>query len=675
MRKGYPGAILFVFLLAAMLVVTACGGGAPPKAEPAAEAPVLDEIRLLAETALDASLSTDRRQQARTDAMVKLLALLRHPDSTQIAKVEWEQKVGPGEQPLVRYFEAGRVRVYGLALPGSGIVPPGERVVIQYVSNVGAPTAHEVEVMPGGQLAGVVPQDERSLLLVFSLARGGGYLGHYVSESRTGEYQPDPTAWRGVPQAAGDVRLEASGKFLMVDVPVEGQWRPQFDPQKHRFYVNADLGLEWTGKYTLVDDRSFTAFEGFLTAAKPGASMEVRSEAWEKAVRKLPTYLSTMESLSDDMASKLPPGSRVLHDDGSNLAVTVVSIPAPEGVQPKAFTVVRHRAGGGLPQAQVVAAPGVVDAFHLVEKDGVPGLILLSGGAVGGPSRVMLLRVTGANDWVPAPDWYGFLPEQEGLVKFTRPANTGDLVIEGAVSVEMVADGSVQVCSAPAACFSLNWVNGRLSGAGWVSGKLKLLVTPTSSAEQVEMAADVLRKYLTEPETVGLTAAQVVAALPGAGLRGWDMGGSGNEQTRAFSLPYNGTGVTPLVIQAGRYSAIEYHSAGAIQEWTDVRLVLGAGSEWIVALGRSPDRAAVVLFRWNRALPANALSEPVAKTIGEWSHITYTPGQTSPVRGLYVTGRTDLRAEFLPDGTGVALCEGSKMCTTYRIAGDRWVLE
>ncbi|HLN60358.1 MAG TPA: hypothetical protein VK464_02320 [Symbiobacteriaceae bacterium] len=670
MSKGFPGKVLLVLLMTAALFVTACSAGKRPEAGPVKEAPALDEVRRLAETALNATLPTQQRQQARADAMTKLLALLRHADSTRIPKEQWEQKVGPGAQSLVRYFEAGSVRVYGLALPGSGVVPPGERVVIQYVAGVGNPTAQEVEVLPGGQLAGVLPLDDRSVLLAFGLARGGGYLGHYYSDNRSGEYQPDSTAWRGLPPAVGEVRLEPKGNFLVVDVPTDAQWRPQVDQQKRRFYVNADLGMEWKGKYTLIDDRSFTAFDGFLTAANPSASKEERTEAWEKATRKLPAYLSSMESLSDNIAAKLPPGARLWSGEGPNMSVRVVSLPAPEAVGRKGFTVVQTRTGG-LPQAQVLELPGVVEGFRVVEHGGLPGLMLLVAPPDTPAKRVTLMRLTGANDWEPAPDWYGFLPA-EGPQKFSRPAGTADLIIEGATGVGMSTDGTIQVCEGTT-CYTLTWLGGRLTAAGWVAKRLQQVTLPGATAAQVEGAADLLRQYLLTPETEGLTAAQVIAALPGAGLQGWDLVGGG----RALALPYNTTGVTPLVVQSGKAAHIQYHEAGAIHQWTDVREIEAGGVRWLLALGRTPDRAALVVSSWNGSAwaPVNALDEPADKTIGEWSKITYTPGQTRPVRGLYATGHDDLQAYFTPQGNSVAFCEASRPCTVYQFATNRWVLK
>lgn len=663
MHRRHLGSVLLAALL--MLALTACGGKAPPP-DPSADIPTLAQVRQLAESAMNTELPSNQRQQARIDAMTRLLALLRQPASASLSKSEWEQPVGANALPLIRYYDSGQTRVYTLTIPFSGVVPPGERVAVQYVPPSGPPVSTEVEVQPGGQLVGAMALDDsRGLTLAFSLARGGGYVMHLTRDARSGEFRPDPTPFQSLPTTVGGVRLELKGNALAVDLPADMQWNPQFDAKGQRFYMNADLGMVWKGKYSLLDERSYTAFEGFLKAANPATAKDERAEAWEKASRKLPEYLSQIESLRDDLTGKLPTGALLFEERGANLTVRVVSIPAPDFVGKPSFTVIQHRSGNGLPQAQVVELQGVAEAVRVVQRHGLPGVMILSGGK---QQTISLLKSTTANAWEAAPDWYGFIPTDE-TVKLERTA--ADLKITGA-KVTLEADGSARIC-ATERCFTLNWVGGRLSGAGWIGARVtELMRQPSSTA--VAAASDLIKQYLTSGDAGEASAAELTPVLGGSiGLWGLDL----REGARAFVFPPNPTGPMPLILQSG--SSVLVHTGGitgAVERWADVREVQGGSNRYILVLGRSADRAAVLLFQhtaegWK---PANALAQPAEKTVGEWTMLRYTPGQTAPVTGLYVVGRNDLRAEFAADGRTVQFCEADKQCTLYTY-DQGWVLK
>lgn len=671
MRIRHLGSILLAAL--AMIVLTACGGSAP-KPDPSAEIPTLAQVRQLAETAMNTALPSDQRQQARTEAMTRLLALLRQAESTGIKKADWEQPVGEAKSPLIRYYESSRVRVYTLTIPFSGIVPPGERVAVQYVPPSGPPVAVEAEVQPGGQLVGTLALDEnRSLTLAFSLTRGGGYLLHLGRDAKTGEFRPEPAPLRGLPTAVGDTRFELKGSFLMVDLPVDAQWNPKFDPKTQRIYFNADLGLEWKGKFSLLDERSFTAFEGFLAAANPATAKEERMGAWEKATRKLPAYLSQMDSLQDSLTGKLPSGARVFEDHGANMMVRLISIPAPDFAGKPSFTVIQHRSGNGLPMAQVIDLPGVMESVRAVQRHGLPGLMILSADKA---RTVTLLKATTANDWGPAPDWFGFLPTDEAI-KLQRTG--GSLTISAAdpkanLTVSLGGEGHVEICQAPGKCFTLNWIGGRLTGAGWVGARVQQALQPGAGLTQVMAAAELIKQYLTSGDAAGASVAELVPALSGGtGLRGVDL----REGGKAFVFPPNSSGVMPILLQSGQNVLIHAGGApGTVEQWADLREVAGGNDRYVVVLGRSADKAAVLLYKhgargWE---PANALAQPADKMLGEWTILRYTPGQAEPVAGLYITGKTDLRAGFATAGNGVFLCEASKPCTTY-VFEQGWVLK
>lgn len=655
MQKRHLGSMLLAALL--VLALTACGGK-NPQPDPGAEIPTLAQVRQLAEAAMNTELPSNQRQQSRIDAMTRLLALLRQPASTGVAKPEWEKPVGANAHPLLRYYASGQARVYTLTIPLSGVVPPGERLAVQYVPASGPPAAAEVEVLPGGQLVGAMALDDsKGLLLAFSLTRGGGYMMHLSRDARSGEFRADPTPFRGLPSAVGDVRLEVRNNVLMVDLPADMQWAPQFDPKGQRFFMNADLGLEWKGKYNLLDERSYTAFEGFLKAANPATPKDERADAWEKASRKLPAYLSQMESLRDDLTGKLPTGALLFEERGANLTVRVVSIPAPDFAGKPSLTVVQHRSGNGLPQAQVVELPGVAEAVRVVQRHGLPGLMILSGGA---QQTIALLKATTANAWEPAPDWYGYMPT-DAAVKLQRTG--GNLQIAGA-KVALDTDGSARVCPTPEGCFTLNWVGGRLSGAGWIGASVQELLRQPAAAD-VAKAADLITQYLISGDAGEASAAELTAVLGGgSGLKGFDL----REGARAFAFPAHPSGQMPLILQSGKHVLV--HSggiAGAVARWEDIREIQGGNDRFVVVLGRSPDRAAALLFKhtaqgWQ---PANALEQPAEKTVGEWTMLRYTPGQSAPVAGLFVVGRADLRVQFAAGGSAVEFCEADKLCTTY----------
>lgn len=659
MRKWYLISLLLLAL--AMVTLTACGKRAPVVTGP--EVPSLEQVRRQADAALDSSLPSKQRQQARNDAMQTLLGFLRRPESGSVAKTDWEQ---PFKAPTasLRYYETGKVRVLALTIPGSGVVPPGERVAVQYAGG-GTPQAYEVEVLPGGKLVGARLMDDKALMLAFSLARGGGYVAHYVRDSRTGEFKPDAAPFRGLPLQVGDIRFEVRKEFFVADVPVDAAWQPQFDPaHPNRFYLNADLAVEFKqGKFELVDERNFTAFQGFVTAANTSLPEKDRKEAWDKATRKLPAYLATMESLQDDLAAKLPPGARYAQDQESDTLVRIVSIPAPEFAGAPAFTIVQHRSGNGMPAAQVLNLPGLMESFQVVLQRGLPGLVVVSGAQKGNDRVITLFRQATGNNWEPAPEWFGFMPTGEGVP--LEKAAGASLTVKGTASVS--PDWSVQVCGKPDDCFTLAWVGSRLSGAGWLGRQVRMLAGPVT-ASQVMAVANTIKQYMLTPEASEASGAELAAVL-GEGTRGWDPGGG----ARVLALPTNGAGILPVIVQAGNVAVVETPAPGAIDQWQDARAVQAGGGTWLLLLGRRSDRAALVLYQITGAgpQPVDALAEPTDKSIGEWSKIVYTPGQTEPVRGLYAVGKNDLKAYFTPEGSGVAFCEENKQCTIYRF-DQRW---
>lgn len=676
MRKWYP-----VLLMTALLLVTACAGNKP--AEPPLEkGPTLVDIRQLAQQALDSSLTSKQRQPIREKAMAQMIQLLRTPASLVIPQAEWEQPIEADEPAQIRFFDAGgKVRAYGLTIPASGVVPPGERVVVQYADS-GSPQAFEVELMPGGQLVGARTFDDRGVLLVFGLARGGGYMGYYARDTRTGEFKPDPAPFRGLPQTVGEIRLEPRNSFLLIDVPVDTAWSPQFDKANlQRFYINPDLALEWkSAKFNLVDERNFTAFQGFMTAANQSASKEERLEAWEKATRKLPAYLQQVETLGEQLLGKLPPGAREQMDSTGRLTARLLSIPAPTGLQVPGYAILQYRVGNGLPMTATPPVPGAVEALRVVEGDGQPGVAILSV-APSGKGRVLsLLRMNAGNSWEPAPEWFGFLPTSGAGVQIGRGPGVADLSIQvddPQGTVTMQADRSIQICPTADAstCFRLSWIGQRLSAASWVTAQIRRIATfdPLPNA-QVTQVAELVKQYLLAPESAGLSAVQMAAmvgAPPELAPRGWDVVGG-----RILALPPNGSGLMPLLVQSGKTITVETYAPRTITQWLEAREIQAGGQRWLLVLGRSAASASLLVYQWadDAWKPVDALAQPTNLSIGPSTRIRYTPGQTDPVRGLYVAGTTDLKAFFATTGDGVAFCEGIFPCTLYQF-DNHWVLK
>ncbi len=678
-------AILALLVLTATLLA-ACSGNKASNPEPRTTPVSIDEVRRYAQKALDGMSSSDDREQAREAAVRSLLELLKNADSTRIAKADWERPVTQGNTPMVRVFEAGKLKVFGFPLPGPGVVPPGERVIVQFSGTGGTLLSEELPTMSGGKLTAAKALEEGGqtyLSLAFTLARGGGYVGHYQLDARAGEFKASSSAFKGLPTKVGDLTLEPRDQFLTVNMPNPDDWRPQFDPkQPLRLFFNGDIALEWKGgKYLVLDERNFSAFAGLKLALDPKTPKADRDEAWEKGTRKLPSYLQEMASWNEDLTAKLPEGAVVLKDQVANLGIRIVSIPAPEGSK-DGFTVVQYRAGGGLPQAQALAVPGKAEAVRLITRQGLPGLMILSGSSEGpkGPMHkyVSLLRMTAGNDWQPAADWFGWLPGVDGW-ELRRTTAQHTVEIMNTVKPEAFTatltpgvDPSVQLCQSPTACYSLTWVSDQLSGGNWIAGKLSALTAPGAvpSPDQVLQAAGLVQSMLAAPELKGLEAPQVAAMLGGQVQVLEPEPG-----TLVVGFPGNGSGTVPVLVQGGSVVLRDLVTSHIVDRWIGARIVETGADKWLLMLGQGKVSAALLVYKWDGKAwqPAPPLSGSVDRSIGETVRVTYAAGQDRPVRGLYAGGSADITAAFTPDGKGVSFCEGKRACLTY-IFDNQWVL-
>ncbi len=682
-----PRTQLSWILLALLVVISACGSK-PAQTVVKAEPVTLQQIRAYAAEALDGNIQSDQRSAARDAAVRSLLRFLTSSESVRLTKSDWERPAVASSGPLMRYFESGKVRVFALALPGPGIVPPGERVIVQYLPPGGAPIASELKVLTGHQLISVRGLEESgqlSLTAAFGHPRGGGYVSHYTRDSRSGEFRPAPTALRGLPFTIGDFTLEPYDEFLRVSTPIPEPWRPLFEvKQPLRLFLDADVALDWKGgRFVLLDERSFSAFQGFLTALDVKAAKPEREEAWEKATRRLPEYLGEMESWAEDLSARLPLGALTSRDAKGTSAVRLISIPAPEGLAHSVFSVLQYRSGGGLPSAQTLTLPGLAEGIRLVTHQGLPGLLILSD--VSTASRVKkavsLYRMTAGNIWEPAPEWFGFIPKEPGWW-ITRAPSSPDLVIEWvgragfdkpAISMAIGADIGVQLCHAPTDCVLLNWIADSFGGAGWVREKLRALTTVGTgfaAERQVLEAISPLTAYLSAPSTIAITPTELITAIE-LDLQVFQP----DQFTRLVGMPTNSAGLRPLLLQTSKGIVVETHETSAIEQWLDARVVTAGGTRWLVVLGRARESVSVILYRWegDAWVKADALEQRVDRLIRDRVKLSYVPRQTNPVRGLVASGSAQVNAKFTSDGTAVQICETLTACATY-FFGTRWQL-
>jgi hypothetical protein len=401
---------------------------------------------------------------------------------------------------------------------------------------------------------------------------------------------------------------------------------------------------------------------------------EERLDAWEKATRKLPAYLQQVESLSQQFLSQLPKGAREQMEQTASLTVRVISIPAPEGLGVKSFSVLQHRVGNGMPMSTVLDLPGPVEGLGALEVEGQSGVVILAGAESGQGRVVRLLRMTTGNDWEPAPEWYGYpLPSDSGLT-IKRGPGAADLSIEPAdpkapLTVTLQPDKSILI-GFNKATRQLAWLGSRLSGGAWVLGQVQQSVSLTSAADVLK-AADAVKQFLASPEAQDLTGASM-AAMAGGGARGWDTGSG----SKVLAFPPNNAGMMPLVVHGGKTVLVESYTPQTVNLWVDAREVQAGGGRWLLVLGRSTASASLVVYQWSGDgwQPADALSEGIDRQIAPSTRARYAPGQTAPIRGLYVSGTTALQAYFTLDGAGVAFCVTGSPCATYQYS-NHWVLK
>jgi hypothetical protein len=178
--------------------------------------------------------------------------------------------------------------------------------------------------------------------------------------------------------------------------------------------------------------------------------------------------------------------------------------------------------------------------------------------------------------------------------------------------------------------------------------------------------AEAVRQFIQTPEARALPADELATVLgrgQGVAITVFAPGGA----TRVVGLPSIMGAGSPVLIQSEGGVLLEPVSVGAVAEWVGAREVVAGDARWLLVLGRSARAAAVLLYRWDGKgwQPANALDASVDRLIVDRARLSYSPGQTEPVRGLYVSSGRGVSAMFTPDGRGVRFCETTTYCVTY----------
>lgn len=672
------GRSLATGLLLLSLLLTACAQQSQPVTAPNPEPPSLDLIRKQVAVALDSDVSSDDRRAARDSAMRTLLAFLQTPASLRVTQPDWERPVAEGAGPAIHYFRSGKARIYALALPIPGVVPPGERVAVQFSSAGGQTQVSELTTLPGGSLSAVHLVEEGAqvnLIAAYALARGGGYVGVYALDSKTGEFKVNSSSIKGLPTRVGDVTFEPRDQFLQLSWPLPDPWRPRIETSAPvRLTVDNDIALEWkAGKLNLQDERSFSAIQGLHTALAGATSPEDRTRAWEKAVERLPNYLREMASWTEDLSSKLPPGATLSRDQLGTVAVRVISVPAPEGTTLKPITVVQHRISGGLPQAQTVELSGVVQNVRVISRQGLAGLVLLTDATPKGSPKgslrfqVKLMRQTAGSDWEPAPDWFGYIPKGLGW-RFEKMNTAASLYIvpEGdnpQASIAMAPTGTptIRLCSKPDTCAALTWAGESLTASDWIAGQINALTAQPGQVtpQHVQEAAQAIVKLLSEPEVAALGDRQVATLLGDTAGSPISVLEAGLE-TRVVALPFNPTGEVPIVISAGGQAFAESPAPRIVETWIAASAFEAGGNKWLLVVGKGRGAWVVVPYRWseNQWRPTALLDQPIDKVIAGRARVSYSPGQSYPVRGFWIYGTEDILVSFGTGGKSLRFCQG-----------------
>lgn len=683
-----------LFLVAMLLTLTACA----KKSEPPAPTTIsIDEVRKQAAAAFDGTISSAQRRTAADEAMRLMLSLLGQPESTSIADAEWAQSPRPGVGSMVRHFDlGGGIHLYALALPGNTLAEVRERVAVQVRKTGSDPQATELTLLADSRVQAAKALKEGSkqaLTLALSLNSGGGYVAHYQGGS-DGVFQPAAEVFAGMGGSYGDTTLSVKESFLMVTQQGAGEWRPSFDQkQPLRLMLGPELTLDWKQRFVVVDDSRFDAFALFKIALNPYACKgpadcpealleqakqnpkEAAKAAWEQATAKMTALMQTDKSWADDFAGKLPEGAHSLREQGKEISVRLLTIPAPEGVTPRAYNAVQFRAGGGLPTARTLSLPGPVESYKVMNHGGLPALFLLVDQTNDPKSNLRtkglhLLRLDAGNDWVAVEKWVGSIPNAPhwNLTNST-PGGVNvewesSKVPNMTVSLGSGQEPAVSICKFPTDCHRLTWLGGQLHAANLLFAQLTEATQALPEDQLVWRAAQVAQLLVgIDPESV--STAQVVSFLDpnrALGIEAFDAG----DGTRLVTMPANPSDLRTAILHVKDQALVVKVYNGFVTRWEGARVVQGGDSKRLLILGRSDKGAVLVTFQWDGSkwVAVDALSEQVDRTLQESVRVLNVPGQTRPVQGLMVVGGPSLLSAKLT-AEGAQFCENQIACIAY----------
>lgn len=702
MRKiRLPMALLLVALL---LTLTAC---AKKSEQPPTTTTVsIDEVRKQAATAFDGTISSAQRRSAADEAMRLLLALLNQPESTAIADADWSKSPRPGVEVMVRHMDlGGGLHLYPLALPGDTLVEIRERLAVQVRKTGSSPEASELAIPPGSrvQAARALKQGSRqTLTLALSLTGGGGYVAHFQAGS-DGRFQPASSAFSGLSGTYGQTTLAIKDGFLHVSQAGAAPFTPSFDEQEPlRLLIGPDLTLDWDQGFTLVDDSKFDAFSLFRVAGNPAlckgpedcprsllelvkqSPKDVAKAAWEQATTKLTAILQDEKSWVDDFAGKLPEGARSLREQGRELSVRLITIPAPKDLPVGPYTAVQFRAGGGIPTARTVSLPGPVQNYRVMNQEGLPVLFLLVDQTKDPKSNIRtrglhLLRLTAGNDWVPAEQWVGSVPNAPHWNLTGATPNTVAIEWEASKWPNMTvtlgggAEPSVNICKHDPNCHSLTWAGGKLHSLAVLFAQLTE-ATQALPEDQLLWRAGQLAQFLVDIDPAEVSASQIKSYVDPNGaleVQVFDAGSS----TRVVTMPANPTGLRTAVIHAKDQALVVKAYDGFVIRWEGARVVEGGGQVRLLILGRSDKGAMLLVHQWDGSkwVEIDALTEPVDRVLQLSARALNVPGQTRPVRGLMVLGESYLTAGL--QSRGAWFCENEIACVEYGYTNGEWTLQ
>lgn len=683
-----------LLLVALLLTLTACA----KKSEPPAPTSVsIDEVRKQAAAAFDGTISSAQRRTAADEAMRLLLALLVQPASTAISDQEWSESPRPGVGAMVRHFDlGGGVHLYALALPGNTLVEVRERVAVQVRKTGSDPTAAELALLSDSKLqaAKALKEGARQMLtMALSLNAGGGYVAHFEGTDQGG-FQANSAAFSGLGGSYGDTTLTVKDGLLLVNQAGAGEWKPSFDQkQPMRLVVGADITLDWKHRFVVVDDSRFDAFALFKIALNPYGCKgpedcpealleeakknpkEAAKTAWQQATVKMTALLQKETTWSDDFAGKLPEGARSMREQGRELSVRLLTVPAPEGVTPRAYTAVQFRTGGGLPTARTVTLPGLVESYKVMNHGGLPALFLLVDQTSDPKSSLRtkglhLLRLDAGNDWVAAEKWIGSVPNAPHWNLTNSTPNGVTVEWESSksphltVSLSGGAEPVVSVCKFPTDCHNLSWLGGRLHSVDILFAQLTES-TQALPEDQLLWRAGTLAQLLVGLDPAEISPSQITGFLDpnkALGIQVLEAGGG----TRLVTMPANPTGMRTAIIHAKEQALVVQAHNGFVTSWEDVRVVQGGNTQRLLILGRSDKAAVLLTYQWDGSkwVAVDAVPDKVDRVLQESVRVLNVPGQIRPVQGLMVVGGAQLTTATLTED-GAQFCENRVACITY----------